>query len=137
MKRAILSVGLACALGAGAVGAQTVYRCGNTYSQTPCSQGRVVDDEDGRTQAQQSEAQSSQRRQMQVGDELAVRRARDEAQPMGLSGVRGRLVIDEDEAEAASTSKPKKTKAKKGKGTGREVYEAIAPGSAPKKKKKS
>ena len=33
-----------------------VYRCGNTYTQEPCAQGRIVAATDPRTAAQQAEA---------------------------------------------------------------------------------
>jgi len=36
--------------------AQTVYRCGNTYSQVACAQGRAVDTDDSRSAGQQAEA---------------------------------------------------------------------------------
>jgi hypothetical protein len=34
-----------------------VYRCGNSTSQTPCPQGRVVDAADTRTAEQQADGQ--------------------------------------------------------------------------------
>jgi hypothetical protein len=37
MKRTLLTTLVAATLGAGAADAQTLYRCGNTYSQTPCA----------------------------------------------------------------------------------------------------
>ena len=37
--------------------AQTVYRCGNTYSQAPCPQARLVEVSDARSPAQQADAQ--------------------------------------------------------------------------------
>ena len=36
--------------------AQTLYRCGNTYSQTPCDHGKTIDVTDSRTAAQQKQA---------------------------------------------------------------------------------
>ena len=38
------------------VHAQTVFRCGSVYSQTPCPQGKVVEATDPRTGAQRVEA---------------------------------------------------------------------------------
>ena len=35
---------------------QTLYRCGNTYSQTPCDNGKTIDVTDSRTAAQQKQA---------------------------------------------------------------------------------
>ena len=36
--------------------AQKVYRCGNSYSQTPCADGKALDLADNRTAAQQKQA---------------------------------------------------------------------------------
>ena len=36
--------------------AQNLYRCGNTYSQTPCDNGKTIDVTDSRTAAQQKQA---------------------------------------------------------------------------------
>ena len=43
-------------LGIGSAGAAPIYRCGNTYSQTPCPQGKIVEATDTRTAAQRAEA---------------------------------------------------------------------------------
>lgn len=37
--------------------AQTVYRCGSVYSQTPCPQAKIVEATDPRSAAQRAEAQ--------------------------------------------------------------------------------
>lgn len=48
---------LALVLSAGAVHAQAIYRCGKTYSQTPCPDGgRIVEATDPRSAAQRAEA---------------------------------------------------------------------------------
>jgi hypothetical protein len=49
-----LAVALLALSGAG--GAAPIYRCGNTYSQTPCPGGKLVDASDPRTAAQRAEA---------------------------------------------------------------------------------
>jgi hypothetical protein len=36
-------------------GAQQIYRCGDSYSQTPCPDGVVIDATDGRTKAQKTQ----------------------------------------------------------------------------------
>lgn len=36
--------------------AQEVYRCGSVYAQTPCAQGRLVETDDSRSDAQRAEA---------------------------------------------------------------------------------
>ena len=39
--------------------AQTIYKCGNNYSQSPCPGGSVVDADDPRTPAQKAQADRS------------------------------------------------------------------------------
>ena len=53
MKHAIALLLCLVALG---THAQPVYRCGNTYSSTPCPEGKVVEATDSRTAAQRAEA---------------------------------------------------------------------------------
>lgn len=49
--------GLGLALLAGSAAAAPIYRCGNTYSQTPCPEGgKVVEATDPRSAAQRAEA---------------------------------------------------------------------------------
>lgn len=47
---------LAWALAAPSSQAQTVYRCGNTYSETPCAGGKAVKVDDPRTKAEKAKA---------------------------------------------------------------------------------
>lgn len=39
--------------------AQKTYRCGNTYSQTPCAGAVAIDTQDARTEAQKNQADST------------------------------------------------------------------------------
>ena len=54
MKLAALA--LMFCIAAGGTQAQEVYRCGSVYSQTPCAQGRLVESDDSRSEAQRAEA---------------------------------------------------------------------------------
>ena len=57
-----------------------VYRCGNTYSSTPCPGGKPVDAADPRSAAQQKEALAAQQRDARMANQLAAeRRAREKA----------------------------------------------------------
>jgi hypothetical protein len=48
---------LTLALATGAVHAQAIYRCGKTYSQTPCPEGgKIIEATDPRSAAQRAEA---------------------------------------------------------------------------------
>lgn len=51
------ALGLGLALLGGSAAAAAIYRCGNTYSQTPCPEGgKVVEATDPRSAAQRAEA---------------------------------------------------------------------------------
>jgi hypothetical protein len=57
-----------------------VYRCGNTYSPTPCPGGAAVQAADARTEAQRREAQDAHRREAALAEQLAAeRQARERA----------------------------------------------------------
>lgn len=83
MKRSIAI----CLLLAGTVGAalpataQTVYRCGETYSQQPCPGGKPVQADDPRTEAQRAQTRDAAQRDAKVADEMQKARLRDEARP--------------------------------------------------------
>jgi len=49
---------VALCLGATVAAAQSVYRCGNEYSQAPCAHGKLVNVDDSRTDSQLTEARS-------------------------------------------------------------------------------
>ena len=51
-------------------GAQSVYRCGNVYSQSSCQQARVVEVDDMRSEAQRSDAQLLAASDKRLGNEL-------------------------------------------------------------------
>ena len=58
-----------------------VYRCGSTYSQSPCPQAQFVDVDDARTDAQRGDAQLLAASDKRLGDQMASERlARDAAQ---------------------------------------------------------
>jgi hypothetical protein len=52
----LAAVALMFCFAAGTAQAQEVYRCGSAYSQTPCAQGRIVEADDSRSDAQRAEA---------------------------------------------------------------------------------
>ena len=108
---------------------QTVYRCGQSYSYEPCPQGRPIDVQDSRTDAQRAESMASRDRQGAMADQLAQQRAREEAAPpRGVAGING---------HRTSTDQPQaKSKAKKRKSREDEDYTAAVPGSGNKKKQK-
>ena len=58
---------------------QTVYRCGNSYSQQPCPGGRAVEASDSRTPEQRKAHEASVRHEKQAADSLEKTRHRDDA----------------------------------------------------------
>jgi hypothetical protein len=58
--------------------AQAVYRCGSTYSQTPCKGAVTLDVNDGRTAAQRHEAQKTIERNKLAAKALATERLQQE-----------------------------------------------------------
>lgn len=66
----------------GATGAmgQNVYRCGNTYSQKPCTDGVAVNVQDARTPAQKRESDAATRRDVATADALEQAKQKEIAQ---------------------------------------------------------
>ncbi len=63
--------------------AQTVYRCGNSYSQAPCgTDARAIQTDDPRTDAQRMAAQQGLARDKALAREMEASRRKDEAQAM-------------------------------------------------------
>lgn len=70
-----VATAVACTLATG----QNIYKCGNSYSQTPCADGRTVDASDPRSPAQKAQADAATRRDARMADALEKSRLRDEA----------------------------------------------------------
>ncbi|CAG1013853.1 hypothetical protein BURC_00538 [Burkholderiaceae bacterium] len=126
MKRC--AAALALALAATLAAAAPIYRCGHTYSQTPCPGGRVVDTTDPRTAAQRAEA----RRVMAKERKLATQMERDRREREGsapraeASGFDSRAAAPEPAASAPA--KGKKNKSGKGRAAPTERnFTAVAP----------
>ncbi|HEX6706243.1 MAG TPA: hypothetical protein VF169_15905 [Albitalea sp.] len=74
------SIALFVCLAAGSASAATpIFRCGQTYSQTPCDGGRQLEVNDGRTAAQRAEAKRVAAREKAVQAERE-RKARETAE---------------------------------------------------------
>ena len=68
---------LLCAAAATAA-AQTVYKCGNSYSETPCSNAVVVENRDERTREQKQQAETSTKASEKMASKLAAERTERE-----------------------------------------------------------
>ena len=94
------------------------YRCGSSYSSTPCPGGSAVHTDDGRSAAQQREAQDVQRRDAAMADQMtADRRSRERdtaGRPaVGIGPPAAASAPRRDTITTTSTQKKKKTVAKK------------------------
>ena len=58
--------------------AQTVYRCGNSYSQTPCPGGNPIEASDKRDRTQKVQADAAVRRDLKAAEALEKNRVRQE-----------------------------------------------------------
>lgn len=58
--------------------AQGAYRCGNSYSQTPCPGGVAVNTADSRTKEQKAAADAATKRDLRVADSMEKTRLRQE-----------------------------------------------------------
>ena len=116
MKRWIVALGLiAATLGAQAV--QPVYRCGSTYSQVPCPEGRMVEATDPRSAAQRAEARRVAALERQQATQMErERRAQEAAQkPAGASGFDSRSPSPDAAASSAERGRHQKKQSKSGK----------------------
>jgi hypothetical protein len=69
-----LAATLALVLFAAGAPAQTVYRCGTTYTDAPCPEGRIVAAADPRSGAERQAAKAVVQRDHALGRELAAQR---------------------------------------------------------------
>jgi hypothetical protein len=89
----------------GAIGQSGVYRCGNSYSQKPCTDGVVVDVQDARTAEQKSQADATIRRDTATANAMEQERLAQEARQRAAQA---KLTAAE---KKQSASKPQKTAA--------------------------
>jgi len=108
-------VGLSMSL---AATAQTVYRCGNSYSQTPCAGGTAVSTDDSRTDAQRAAAREGLSRDKALAKELETDRRKDEAQVWAREkealAARSKLAAKAKADSQKSQAKSKPAKEQKG-----------------------
>ncbi len=63
------------------VAAQTVYRCGNSYSQQPCAGGSAVETQDARSATQRAQTSQAAQRDAKAAGVMEKERLKDEARP--------------------------------------------------------
>jgi hypothetical protein len=88
-------------------GAQTVYRCGSSYSQSPCPAGVPLVVDDPRSAQQKQETDAAVKRDARTADSMEKSRLKQEAmeRPAQLAAARA--------AQKDATQKPEKTAASK------------------------
>jgi protein subunit release factor B len=89
------------ALSTGAWG-QKVYKCGSSYSQTPCTDGTAINVEDQRSQADKAAADKATQRDTKAGNAMEKSRLAEEKKADAASA-----------KQAAQFAKEAKEKAKK------------------------
>ena len=128
---------VACALlCAGTIHAQTVYRCGNEYSQKPCGEGKAVSVGDARSSDEARKAENQARRNADLADDMARQRIASDRKVAGpdmiVTGVRPVA-----SAPLASASARKEKTAGKQKPANKQPGDFTAVSGAPKAKAKA
>lgn len=83
-------------------GTENVYRCGSSYSQTPCPDATRVDVQDARTPEQKAQADAATRRDANTANAMEKVRLKEEA----------RMQAEQAKAAAAAAKADKKHAAK-------------------------
>ncbi|HKW82496.1 MAG TPA: hypothetical protein VJN68_01980 [Burkholderiaceae bacterium] len=117
---------------------QPVYRCGSSYSQVPCPQGRVVDATDPRSAAQRAEARRIAALERRQATQMERERREQEAaqKPAGASGFDSRSPAPEAAASSAGRGRHQKKGSKAGKRAGDDNFTAVDPSSVNKRSRK-
>lgn len=102
----------ACAVSTGAWG-QKVYRCGASYSQTPCPDAVALDAEDARSKAQKAQADLATARDVKTANTLEQTRLKAEEEARSQSVTKGGKSSTIKSKTKTDTSAPKKAKKKK------------------------
>ncbi|HBH38196.1 MAG TPA: hypothetical protein DDX06_07415 [Curvibacter sp.] len=104
LSHLLAAAALACCA---AAPAQTVYRCGNSYSQTPCPGGSTLDATDSRTPEQRKAHEASVRQEKRAGDTLEKTRLKEEAATRKASEQAEKAQREADKAAQTSADKKK------------------------------
>ena len=107
-KHLVLTTAAALSVCQGA-SAQQVYRCGNSYSQTPCAGAVAVQTDDPRTDEQRAQAKQGLASDKALAKELEATRRKDEAtalaQVKAAQAMQGKKVVAAKPAEKKVASK--------------------------------
>ena len=95
--------------------AQNTYRCGNSYSQTPCPNGKTLDVNDSRTTDQKKQTDAASANSAKAGDAMEKARlaqekrdlAANKARPVVIAPVAAPKVATEPQPRAHAKRKKK------------------------------
>ena len=120
----------ACAGAAMPAAAQSVYRCGDSYSQKPCPGGALVPTEDARSADQRAQTREAAQRDSKTADAMEKARLKEEAKATQAYIPAPMIEPAVEEKKPEPAVKPKR----------QQYFTAAAPRkpgeAAPKKKKK-
>ncbi|HNW00670.1 MAG TPA: hypothetical protein PKH04_01245 [Burkholderiaceae bacterium] len=93
--------------------AQKVYKCGNVYSQIPCTDGVGLDAKDNRTSAQKAQADATTARTAAVASQMEKERLAQEKRDLAAQAAlnappKSKPVADTKTSKPASKKKKKK-----------------------------
>jgi hypothetical protein len=88
------------------VAGQTVYRCGDSYSQQPCADAKPVPAEDPRTAAQRKESLQATQRDAQAAHKMEEARLKEEARAARVPADAAPAAAPEEKPVIARRKKP-------------------------------
>ena len=126
MKKRLIALAFTAAL-ASTAGADTIYKCGASYSNTPCEGATTLQPVPMRSDANAAKAADDMtKRQAKLGDAMEKARLKEEAKPVAVYIPPPKPVSTEDNKKIEMT-KPGKV----------QYFTAVAPGKASKASKAS
>jgi hypothetical protein len=112
------------------VHAQNAYRCGNSYSQTPCPGGVPVAADDSRSKAQKAQSESVIKRDLRTGEAMEKSRLQQEEAQKRTA----QLPAEKPVAKSTTTEPGKPTQSTKKRSRAPEYFTAKTQGDKKKKK---
>ena len=126
MKKRLIAIAFTGAFCATAAGADTIYKCGASYSNAPCEGATTLQTVTARSDVAAVKAsQEMTKRQAKLGDEMEKARLKEEAKPVAVYIPPPKPVSTEDKKKFQMT-KPGKV----------QYFTAVSPGEAGDVKKK-
>lgn len=121
-----------------AIHAEQIYRCGNSYSQMPCAQGKVLTIDDASDPERKKEADAATRRDARLANQLEQQRLQQEKALQAKSGksARSRAIKSKKAASAPVQDQPTILTPKRPKSAMHKPkdFTALVPGSGTKPK---